>query len=373
MQDTYGIIDIIILLGISQGLFLAVTLQFISNTNKKANTILSLILISAMLMLIGRFLYVRHLNYVIFQWSLVVDSIVFLFGPLVYLYVKRFLFKSETSNKIPLYHFIPFALLLVTSLFFVIQYSPEVYYQFFLDQNLSKLFSVISITMLVLNSLYIVLTMKLIKKFKNSEKDNFSFNQSPLVFIYSFVIAFSLCILVWLISYINSFFNSYFSFITYDGIWIAIPVFIYVIGYFSLKQPELFRMALEEKPKEKKNRLSEIESNLLQDKLNSLMENDKAFLKSDLTLKDISETLNTSTNNISWLLNNVYKMTFYDFINQYRIKEFIQKVENKEYLQHTILALSLDAGFNSKSTFNKAFKIFMNDTPSNYIKKQKAA
>lgn len=374
MQDTYGIIDIIILLGISQGLFLAVTLQFISNTNKKANNILSTILVLAMIMLIGRFLYVRHLDYVIFQWSLVVDSIVFLFGPLVFLYIKRFLFKGEKNSFLSLYHFIPFASLLIISMYFVVKYSTEEYYQYFLDNNnFSILFNIISIAMIVLNSAYIISSIILIRKFKNSEKDIFSFNQSPLIFLYTFIITFSICILAWLLSYINSFFNSYFSFITYDIIWVAIPVFIYVIGYFSLKQPELFRMPFVEKPKEKKNRLSESEVNLLQEKLNSLMENDKAYLKSDLTLKDISEILNTSTNNISWLLNNVYNLTFYDFINQYRIKEFIQKVENKEHLQHTILALSFDAGFNSKSTFNKAFKIFMNDTPSNYIKKHRAA
>ena len=373
MQESYGIIDIIILLGISQGLFLAITLQFISNTNKRANTILSVILVFAMLMLIGRFLYVRHLNYIIFHWSLVVDSIVFLFGPLLYFYVKRFLFKSETSNKFPFYHFIPFALLLVVSLYFVFRYSPEEYYQYFFEQNLSKLFSIVSIAMILLNGFYVFLTLQLVRKFKNSEKDILSFKQSPLVFVYSFVIAFSLCILAWIVSYINSFFNSYFSIITYDSIWIAIPVFIYVIGYFSLKQPEFFRIPLEEKTKEKKNRLSDIESNILQDKLNSLMENDKAFLNNNLTLKDVSVTLNTSTNNISWLLNNVYNLTFYDFINQYRIKEFIQKVENNEHLQHTILAMSLDAGFNSKSTFNKAFKVFMKDTPSNYIKNLPAA
>ena len=373
MQNTYGIIDIIILLGISQGLFLAVTLQFISNTNKKANTILSTILVLAMLMLIGRFLYVRHLNYVIFQWSLVVDSIVFLFGPLLFLYIKRFLFKGEKHTILPFYHFIPFVSLLIISLYFVVKFSAEEYYQYFLDDNLTSLFNIISIVMIVLNSAYVISSLVLIRKFKNSEKNIFSFNQNPLLFLYTFVIAFSICIFAWLLSKINSFFNSYFSFITYDIIWVAIPVFIYVIGYFSLKQPELFRMPLEDKAKEKKNRLSDGESVLLQEKLNSLMENDKVFLKSDLTLKDISDTLNTSTNNISWLLNNVYKMTFYDFINQYRIKEFIQKVENKEHLLHTILALSFDAGFNSKSTFNKAFKIFMNDTPSNYIKKQQAA
>jgi len=373
METTFGIIDIIILLGISQGLFLAITLQFISNTNKKSNTILSAILVCAMCMLIGRFLYVRHLNYLIFQWSLVVDSVVFLFGPLLYLYLKRFLFKNEKRASLPFYHFIPFASMLIFSLFFVIKYSPEAYYQYFLDSNMMTIFSVISIAMMVLNSIYVIGSIQLIRTFKNSERNIFSFNQSPLVFINTFIIAFSICIITWVISYINSFFNSFFSFINYDIIWVAIPVFIYVIGYFSLKQPELFRMPLGENPNPKKNRLSENESKLLQEKLDSLMLNDKAYLKSDLTLKDISETLNTSTNNISWLLNNVYNLTFYDFINQYRIKEFIQKVEKKEHLKHTILSLSFDAGFNSKSTFNKAFKVFMKDTPSNYIKNLPAA
>lgn len=103
------------------------------------------------------------------------------------------------------------------------------------------------------------------------------------------------------------------------------------------------------------------------------MTNEKIFLQSDLTLADVAEMLQTSTNNVSWLLNQVYKTTFYDFINQYRVKEFVKKVENQEHLKHTILALSMDVGFNSKSTFNKAFKDTMQDTPSNYIKKHRAA
>jgi AraC-like DNA-binding protein len=103
------------------------------------------------------------------------------------------------------------------------------------------------------------------------------------------------------------------------------------------------------------------------------MLNEQIYLQNDLTLSQVSELLKTSTNNISWLLNNIYSSTFYDFINGYRIKEFLQKVEKKEHLSHTILALSMDSGFNSKSTFNKAFKREMNDTPSNYIRKRLSA
>jgi AraC-like DNA-binding protein len=103
------------------------------------------------------------------------------------------------------------------------------------------------------------------------------------------------------------------------------------------------------------------------------MINERVFLKSDLTLRDVAKMLKTSTNNISWMLNSVYKSTFYDFINGHRVHEFVRKIENKEHLRHTILALSMDVGFNSKSTFNKAFKLNMNETPSNYIKNLFAA
>jgi AraC-like DNA-binding protein len=192
--------------------------------------------------------------------------------------------------------------------------------------------------------------------------------------LYFFLASISLFLLAWLFSFINaSIFNRYFTFIDYNSVWVAIPVFIYVIGYFSLKQPELFRLPVEKKVKEKKDRLSEGETIILKEKLDSLMINEKLFLQNDLTLKDVAETLLTSTNNISWLLNKIYETTFYDFINGHRIKEFIAKVQNKEHLQHTILALSMDVGFNSKSTFNKAFKLAMKETPSNFIKNYRAA
>ena len=99
------------------------------------------------------------------------------------------------------------------------------------------------------------------------------------------------------------------------------------------------------------------------------MLNEHIYLDSKLTLKTLSEKLETSTNNLSWLLNSVYNCTFYEYINRSRIKAFISKIENGDHKEYTVLALSIDSGFNSKSTFNKAFKAEMNDTPSNYIKK----
>ena len=374
MEGSFQIIDIIIIIGICQGIFLTFTLQRISNNNHSANTILSKLILIATMMLIGRFIYFRYLNLTIFHWSILVDSLVFLFGPLFYIYIRRLLFKGNTSYLLPVYHATPFLLLLTLSIFYLIHYSSEDFYQYFLNGNLKTIFNIISIVMIASNLYYLFRSYKLVKKYKKEEKQNFSFEQSPINFLNSFLISFLVCLVAWIISYINySLLDRYFTYVNYESVWVAIPVLLYVIGYFSLKQPELFRIPLEVKISEKKARLSALDSDLLKKKLDSLMLNEKVFLQHDLTLREVAKLLKTSTNNISWLLNSVYKTTFYDFINSHRIKEFVKEVENKKHLQNTILALSIDAGFNSKSTFNKAFKVVMKDTPSNYIKNLPAA
>lgn len=374
MEGSFQIIDIIIIIGICQGIFLTFTLQRISNNNHSANTILSKLILIATMMLIGRFIYFRYLNLTIFHWSILVDSLVFLFGPLFYIYIRRLLFKGNTSYLLPVYHAVPFLLLWTLSIFYLIHYSSEDFYQYFLNGNLKTIFNIISIVMIASNLYYLFRSYKLVKKYKKEEKQNFSFEQSPINFLNSFLISFLVCLVAWIISYINySLLDRYFTYVNYESVWVAIPVLLYVIGYFSLKQPELFRIPLEVKISEKKARLSALDSDLLKKKLDSLMLNEKVFLQHDLTLREVAKLLKTSTNNISWLLNSVYKTTFYDFINSHRIKEFVKEVENKKHLQNTILALSIDAGFNSKSTFNKAFKVVMKDTPSNYIKNLPAA
>jgi AraC-like DNA-binding protein len=325
-------------------------------------------------MLVGRFVYFRYLNYWVFQWSILVDAIVFLFGPLVYTYLRRLLFKGNGTYQMAKYHFLPFLGMVIFASYLILFYSPKEYYGLFKDGNLTNAFHIISAVMIIFNIIYLVKSFVLLKKFRQDEKEVFSFEQTPVTYIKFFLFSFSACLGAWLVSYLNSvFLDDFFTYINYESIWVAIPIFIYVIGYFSLKQPELFKVSEEQKIVQKKERLSENESAILMDRLDSLMTNERVFMENDLTLSDVAKQLKTSTNNISWVLNTVYDTTFYDFINGYRVKEFIQKIENKEHLNHTILALSLDSGFNSKSTFNKAFKILMKDTPSNFIKNHRAA
>ena len=57
---------------------------------------------------------------------------------------------------------------------------------------------------------------------------------------------------------------------------------------------------------------------------------------------------------------------FYTLINEYRVQEVIRRMNDKQYQMYTLLAIALDAGFNSKSAFNRIFKQITGKTPSEY-------
>ncbi len=370
MGEFFSTIDILIIIGISQGILLSITLWLITDKNKKANIILCFLLLIATLMLTGRFLFFRFLDSWIFQWSLWVDTVIFLFGPLLYMYVRRLLLAENFNYMLPIHHFFPALGMVLISLFSIIFYTPDEYFELHKNGDLVYLFRGLIILGIASNSYYLFCSFHLVKKYKKQAKEDLSFQQNHVSYLHYFLLSISVFIAAWIFNFVNStFFNINFSLINYDSVWVAISVFLYMVGYFSLKQPELFRLQIESNPKNKKERLSKSETENLKKEMDALMKDEKLFLKPDLTMKDLAEKLDTSTNNISWMLNTIYKINFYDFINEYRIEEFVCKVKKKEYLERTILGLSKDVGFKSKSTFYKAFRLKMDETPSSFIGK----
>lgn len=372
MLESFQLVDIFIILGISQGILLSLALWRIIDKNRKANIILCRLLIIATLMLAGRFLFFRYLNNWIFQWSLWVDIVIFLFGPLLYTYVRRFLFSENSGYQLSILHYIPAFAMFLFSFGSIMLFSPDEYFELYLNGNLDYIYAVIILLGITSNAYYLYHSFKLFKKYKRKEKSNLSFNQDPISYLHFFLLSIAIFLLVWVVSFFIFFlFEISVTYINYDSVWASISLFIYVVGYFSLKQPELFRLQIEPilNEKEQKERLSKDDIAILKENMDSLMQSDKLYLQPDLTMKDLAENLQTSTNNISWLLNSVYNLNFYDYINKYRINEFLARLENKEHIQRTILGLSKDVGFKSKSTFYKAFKSSMNETPSSYIKR----
>jgi len=360
--------DLIIIPGIIQGVFLAFFLLKNSKVNQNANKILIWTLLMAAFMLIGRMIWLRYPSNWPVQLPLIADTTIFLFGPLFFFYIKRLLFQSDDQIKIPFYHFLPAGIHFAKSIYYLTLTKQEFLRLLWETSHIDYLLT--EGLAILLNLIYWTWGYRLIVMYAKKEKHQVSFDQSIIGFLRYFQLAIILCLTLWLISFISGqLLSRPLTVINYDTVWIAISLFTYVIGYYSLKQPQLFKMPELLVKKRPHERMSKNEIDKLSEKLNQLMVNEKPYLNNRLTLSELASMLGASQNNVSWLLNKIHEKNFYDFINSHRIEEFKTKISNREHVQKTILALAIEVGFNSKSTFNKHFQSEVHDAPSNYIKR----
>lgn len=110
------------------------------------------------------------------------------------------------------------------------------------------------------------------------------------------------------------------------------------------------------------------------DKLTILMEKKKAYADPELTLEKLATISQLPRHHISEALNHHLGKTFYQFVNDFRMKEVLALLDKckRQHITPGILSLAFEAGFNSKSTFNQYFKKTTGYTPSEYLKRAKA-
>lgn len=93
-------------------------------------------------------------------------------------------------------------------------------------------------------------------------------------------------------------------------------------------------------------------------KIEKAMQIDKLFLEPELSLTEMALKLKTNTSVLSAAINTNFGKNFNDFVNEFRIKEFQNQLQNPDNKHYTKLAIAFDCGFNSKATFNRALKKF---------------
>ncbi|VAV94855.1 hypothetical protein MNBD_ALPHA01-658 [hydrothermal vent metagenome] len=105
-------------------------------------------------------------------------------------------------------------------------------------------------------------------------------------------------------------------------------------------------------------------------KLQHALEGDELFNDSMLSLRSLSDHTRISTNNISQAINQSLECNFFDFINGFRIKEAMKQLRKSGEDKIPVLEIAHAVGFNSKSTFNAAFKRHCGLTPTEYRRQQ---
>jgi AraC-like DNA-binding protein len=168
----------------------------------------------------------------------------------------------------------------------------------------------------------------------------------------------------------------------------GVVLFIFVIGFFGVRQGEIFthrsheaaevesanvrhvvvtEPRQEQREKYQKSGLSEEASSALHASLIRVMTEEALYKNSDLSIDQLATKLNVHPNYLSQVINQREQKHFFDFVNGYRVDEFRRRVASGDHEQFTLLALAYDSGFSSKTSFNRCFKKTTGQTPTEYI------
>lgn len=194
--------------------------------------------------------------------------------------------------------------------------------------------------------------------------------------------------------FLNIFSDIYplFTYQTADNLTNSLNVFlIFLIGYYGFKQvliypsdkakPDLVHKEQfagiqltgisETNPKYIKSGLQKNDIDVYYSSLIQLMDSEKLFLDSRLSIKTVADKLAISVNHLSQVINQQSGKNFFKFINEYRVEEAKKLLLDQSSQKYTILAIAYDCGFNSKSSFNTIFKQYTGKTPSDFMENSK--
>lgn len=151
--------------------------------------------------------------------------------------------------------------------------------------------------------------------------------------------------------------------VSYDILPFCGSLFVGQTCWFALNRDEVFRIVPTE--------FQQPEFQELVKSIDNLMRSQKLYLNPNLTLNELADHVGLKPHALSRILNDGHILNFRDFVNSYRVNEFIRLASLASSKRYTFLALAYEVGFNSKSTFNAAFKKNTLMSPREYFRRQK--
>ena len=355
---------VVTLLGALQGVILFFAIIGLKRGNRQANRIAAMFILCLALTLCGRWAYtVTPPTLFLIKVLFVGDLVIFFFGPLLYLYFLKVFDHTPKIRILPWVHFIPLIVFSLAILPFIMM-DRENFLAW--SRDLEGLFTLLEALAIAQNFLYLAVNVILIRSFQASSYQTRSI--VPQVGFYRILLGMTFVgLLFWAASFGFRLLDAdgVHDYLGYQLVWIGLSIMVMSLGYYVLRFPEVFDNAGSDLMRERKAiKIENIEE--LTSRLESLMRDRKPFLEPRLTLKDVADLSEMSPHAVSRVVNEGFGKNFFEFVNSYRIEEF-KRIATPERLRDvTVLSLALEAGFNSKSTFNTAFKRLTGQTPSEY-------
>ncbi len=352
------------LLAAGQGIFLVFVLLIANTRSKNFNWPIVILM---------TFFSVTLVNYVLF-WSGYIQQFpylrfipeigFYLFGPLLYLYLRRILLQKKASVKF-IWHLLPASYILFLGIWYWSfgQFPAKI--SEFPTLGLVMRFPYLPWTIIAHMLIYNAALLSLIQLHKEDTQDELAairirWSQTITAFFTAFIVAYT----------------SYYVLVQFDFfkiewdymISIVMSLAIYGIGYMAFTQPKIFNgIFLQQVFVPKKYKSSQLTDSLAEElfeQINQYFKDELPFLNPELRQAHVCEKLGCSTHNFSQVINEKTGGTFNAFLKEHRL----MYAENilKTNPMADIKTVFYQSGFNNKTTFNAAFKSKFSCTPTEY-------
>lgn len=310
----------------------------------------------------------------------------FLLAPVLYFYFKTLLDKSFSFSAKDYIHFLPATLYLIYSITVFLTDKVILNEYYFYADGKDKDFSTwYQITGFFSLTFYLIQSLKTYNQYKTITYNLVSFADSVMFrWAKRFLIAFLLLITIRIVFFVanpewDQFGKKFWYYVCFSLLFYYVSISGYTNSVLSTTSFRDSARNIEDDSNpnaentiiDKNTFKTEIaDLDIWKEKIESLMLVDKMYENPELVISDLSNRLGTHSKKISQVINEGFEMNFNDFVNHYRTKALIAKIEEGEHNIQTLLGLALDCGFNSKSTFNRAFKRATNVSPKEFIEKK---
>lgn len=325
-------------------------------------------------------LFNLHQNRVTYQYPFLLGlslPLPILHGAFIYFYTLE-LVRDESVLLLRnvLLHLIPFFILTLLAVPF---YSLPPAAKIAVFENEGKGFewysTIQGLAFLTVGVTYSVLSILEIRRYRRRAEDQFS-NLDKKMLRWLEYLSLGLGV-IWLLS----------SFADDQVIFAAVVLFVLFIGFFGINQYPVFsslphHYSNEPQPKDEapdarddsdasgkyaKSGLSNTRASDVMARLETAMQEKAPFRNPNLTLDELAQLIGVSSNHLSQVINATTGNTFYQYINTYRVNEFLKLAAIPANRKFTYLGLAYQCGYTSKTTFNKYFKLQTGKSPSEYF------
>ena len=377
-MDNINLLIIITVVSLFVSFFLAFFLLTVKTKHKLSNSLFAIFLIITAIDITGPLfsLFITNPS----NLGMLRNTFSFLQIPAFYLYVLSVCYSDFKLKTKHLIHLLPFLIANAVLLprFYAVDLASKIIFienrQSMIELKFNHILFHIQI------AVYITAVFMLLRKAKKLYLEN---NSGTSIKSYNWLFQFTI---VLTIIYSIALIKNIFKFSDYPNIseWIkigALPLQLFITCWYlfkALNNPSLFRnidsklklvsdIILEDK-KSQPLVVNQEEYNEELLKLQQYMIEEKPFLNPSLTIQDISSGIGIPVRDLSLLINHKLDQHFFDFINTYRIENAMKILNDATKNKVTILEILYEVGFNSKSSFNTAFKKHTGTTPTSYRK-----